>query len=267
MWSVSDGIDVAGHLYPNGATEAERYSNYMPAIRTVFVLRRVYAPSARMWIEILFGSSAGSARPRPRAAAAAAAAAPAGSARLRLTDPRGRRTGYDPAGGGSLQEDRTTFASEFTSFADPLGTLPEAAPSRSITANEPEAGTYALEVFGTASGPFTLKLANVAGDEMQGATTIAGSITAGETKRYELARSGAGALTVAALAAFGPLARAPATTPAATLSVPVSLDGRGSNQPGGAITGHSWAFGDGDTATGARVTFTPTRRRGPTSRR
>ena len=251
MWSVSDGIDVAGHLYPNGATEAERYSNYMQAIRTVFVLRRVYAPSARMWIEILFGSSAGSARPRPRAAAAAAAAAPAGSARLRLTDPRGRRTGYDPAGGGSLQEDRTTFASEFTSFADPLGTLPEAAPSRSITANEPEAGTYALEVFGTASGPFTLKLANVAGDEMQGATTIAGSIAAGETKRYELVRSDSGALSATAVTAFAPHARAGNDAYGYT-SRPVSFDGRGSNQPAGTIASYAWDFGDGATASGAQ---------------
>ncbi|MEJ7708654.1 MAG: hypothetical protein WKF84_02075 [Pyrinomonadaceae bacterium] len=71
-----------------------------------------------------------------------------------------------------------------SSFADPLGILPEAPSFRYIAARDPEAGSYGLEVFGTGNAPFTLTLATVNGDQQQDVATVTGNITMGEIKRY-----------------------------------------------------------------------------------
>jgi PKD repeat protein len=244
LWTFS-GAAPAGTNF-SGATDEERYSNWFAAVQTVIVPTQVYSPSLWMSIVALTDEN-------PHRGARAGQAAPAPGVRLRLTDPGGHRTGYDPATGTMLHEDTSASYEEFTSFADPLGTLDEKAAVPSIAARDPQTGTYGLEVFGTRDGSFTLQLATVNGDQEQGATTIAGTITAGATKRFEVARSGAGVLTVSAVAAFGPRARA-GNDGSGYAGIPVSFDGRGSNQPDGAITGFQWSFGDGANATGAQAT-------------
>ena len=47
-----------------------------------------------------------------------------------------------------LREDTSAAYQEFTSFADPLGTLDEARAVPSLDIRDPQAGTFSLEVFG-----------------------------------------------------------------------------------------------------------------------
>jgi len=234
MWDPLVGAQLMGFDFWDPAlpepTDAEKYTNYVKAIAWVDPLRPVLGRS--LWFFIRDA-------PEP--------------IKLRLTDPRGRRTGYDPATGENLQENRTAYYSEFTSWADPLGVLPEADPFRYIAARDPEAGTYGLEVFGIGDGPFTLTLGTVNGDQQQDVTTLIGNITNGETKRYEITYSGPGAITAAAVPAFGPHAKAGNDTSAFIGNV-LSFDGRGSYQISGTITAYSWNFGDGTSASGPQQT-------------
>jgi len=244
MWSpFGDGIQVGGYNYGNGDTEDERYSNWLAAIQRVFVLRpfangrailnRSHTAETSDWLAV--ESDTGD------------------PIRMRLTDPRGRRTGYDPTTQQLLQEDTETFLSEFTNFADPLGTLPDGAPTSYIAALGPEAGTYGLLVTGKADGPFTLKLSTVTGVDQTPAATITGTIANGGAKRYSVTRTEAGAVAIEPVASFGPSARAGNDVYSYAGST-VNFDGRGSQQPDGAVTAYAWAFGDGSAASGAQAT-------------
>ena len=231
LWRVSlfdgGGEAVAGTDY-RGATEDERYSNYISDITAVMPLQPVLSPSLWMYIRD---------DPEP--------------IQLRLTDPRGHRTGHDPATGGNIQENKKAFYNEFTSFADPLGVLPEGDPFRYIAARDPEPGVYGLEVFGTGNGPFTLHLGTVNGDQPNDTATITGNISLGETKRYEVTFSGPGAVTYAAVPAFAPKAKA-GNDFTAYVASSVPFDGRGSMQFAGTISSYMWDFGDGANASGAQ---------------
>lgn len=235
MWFAGAGSDrtatPAGYGWPSGATDDERYAKYTAAIKSVFVLQPVTTPKTA-WMYITDD-------PEP--------------IELRLTDPRGRRTGYDPASGVNLQEDDTAFYSELTSFVDPLLVFPEAPPFRYIAARDPEPGGYGLEVFGTGDGPFKLKVGSVDSDQSSDATTLTGQIVAGETKRYEVVRAPNGSVTVNAVAAFTPRARA-GNDGSVFLAQSLAFDGRGSYQVNGEITSHAWDFGDGTSASGAQQT-------------
>lgn len=122
--------------------------------------------------------------------------------KFRLTDPRGRRTGFDPGTGENFQEDRGAFFSEFTSFVDPLRLFPEAPPFRYIAAKNPEPGVYGLEVFRIGDGPFKLTLGTVQLDQPEDAATVTGNIVSGETKRYEIVRAANGSVTIEPVSAF-----------------------------------------------------------------
>ncbi|MGI8837157.1 MAG: PKD domain-containing protein [Pyrinomonadaceae bacterium] len=236
MWKTDflagGGVNHMGYAF-TGATPAEQYTNYQAAIENVKPLRHVFLETKKSrWLTIFDD-------PEP--------------IELRLTDSRGRVTGYDPASGKNLQENPSAYYSEFTSWADPLGQLPEAAPLRYIAARDPEAGVYGLEVFGTGTGPFTLTLGTVDGDDEQNVVTLTGNVTNGAIKRYEITYSTVGTATVAEVAAFGPHARA-GNDYSGYVGTPVTFDGRGSSQINGTITGYSWSFGDGATGSGAQQT-------------
>ncbi|MHB8876308.1 MAG: PKD domain-containing protein [Myxococcaceae bacterium] len=229
MWLPAAGARIAGDTDYPGATLAERYAKYMQAVQTVMPLEPASSP--RSWLSFLDD-------PEP--------------IELQVIDPRGRRIGHDPATGGNLQENTLAYYSEFTSFADPLGLLPEAEPLRYLTVANPEPGIYGLKVFGTGDGSFTLTLATSSGGPQENPQTITGTIATGEIKRYEVVRSASGQVTSTAVAAFAPRARAGNDAYQFT-GGQVPFDGRGSFQLDGAITGYAWAFGDGQSATTAQT--------------
>lgn len=122
MWNYSAlDLDPEPRIASYGAgTDDERHANYLNAIRDVFLLEPVSGPSIWMFLRD---------DPEPIV--------------FRITDPRGRRTGYDPETGENLQEDQNAFFSESTSFADPLGLFEDAPVFRYFAARDPEPGAYA----------------------------------------------------------------------------------------------------------------------------
>jgi TolB protein len=248
MWAPETGAKVAGYHYADGATENERYTKYMAAIQTVFVLRPFINGAAILSRGAAARSGGGGSSDWLVAGDAAG-----DPVRLRLTDPRGRRTGYDPATASVLQESPDASYSDFTSFADPLGALAEAVPLRYVAVQAPEAGTYALAVMGTADGRYSLALSTVTGIDQQVAASVTGTIAAGQTERYEVTRTTQGAVTMTAVDSFAPSARA-GNDAYGYAGSSVRFDGRGSNQPDGAISGYDWSFGDGTVASGAHLT-------------
>ncbi|MEJ7730112.1 MAG: PKD domain-containing protein [Polyangiaceae bacterium] len=228
MWSPTGSLSdakVAG--LPCGGDIEDSYQKWDQSITSVYPLDPVTGPAAD-WMLIKDD-------PEP--------------IKLRLTDPKGRRTGYDPLTGENLQEDASAFYDEFTSFADPLLLFPEAPVYRYIAAKNPEPGGYGLEVFGIGDGPFTLTLSTASVDQQTDAATVEGDIVAGETRRYEIERASNGTVKVAPVDAFAPRARA-GNDASAFLGGTVTFDGRGSYQIGGELASHSWDFGDQTSATG-----------------
>ncbi len=229
----ANGVRVMGDGFPDAANLDEGYSLFQKQISAVLPIEPRWADRSK-WLAVFDD-------PEP--------------IQLRLTDPRGRRTGYDPLTGARVQENRAAFYSEFTSFTDPLGLLPEAPPFRYLAARDPEPGVYGLEVFGTGDGRYTLTLATVDIDQKQDIALVSGSISAGETKRYEITRSAGGAVSIGAVAAFGPHAKA-GNDASTYVGTALSFDGRGSYQFNGTIATYAWTFGDGATGSGAQQTHT-----------
>jgi MYXO-CTERM domain-containing protein len=216
----------------HGADDAAKYTNYMKAIETVYVLEPTSTAPSYLGIED---------DPEP--------------IKLRLTDPRGWRTGYDPETGENVQEDRQANFFEETSFTDPLLIVPESPVYRYLLARDPLPGGYGLEVFGIGDGPYKLTLTSIELDQGEDIATVTGDIVDGEIERYEIVRSTSGKLTIEAVAAFTPRARA-GNDAAVFLGKPATFDGRGSYQVSGEIAGHAWDFGDGASASGAEQSHT-----------
>ncbi|MBL8739992.1 MAG: PKD domain-containing protein, partial [Myxococcales bacterium] len=234
-WSTSSnsssGAQVAGHGW-SGSTEYERYANYMAHVKITLTVSKETSPGIVFYLKD---------DPEP--------------IQLRLTDPRGRRTGYDPESGEILQEDEQAYLHDFTSFTDPLLILPQDPAYRYLAVREPDAGGYGLEVFGTGNGPFVLTLGHAFGVTETDGPVVTGDITLGEVVRYEIFREANGALTVDEVAVFDPRAKA-GNDASVFLGGEVRFDGRGSYQISGNVADYSWDFGDGQTATGAEQQHT-----------
>ncbi len=213
-----------------GRNTVQRYSNFVESIEAVFLLDRVVTAHDYMLVKD---------DPEP--------------IELRITDPRGRRTGHDPSTGENLAEDDDAFYEEARSFTDPLLLLDDAPVYRYLSLRDPEPGVYGLEVFGTGDGPYTLTLATSHGAGEDDAATVTGDIATGGIARYEITRSGSGSVSIEAVDAFGPRARA-GNDAYAFMGGPVTFDGRGSYQVNGKITGYDWDFGDGTSANGGQQT-------------
>jgi hypothetical protein len=84
---------------------------------------------------------------------------------LLLTDSSGRRTGFDPAGGGGLKEiPDATYADE--SFDDPFDDSgdPAGTDDKTIDIRPPQPGRYTLTVYGTRAGGYDLEFRTDSGD-------------------------------------------------------------------------------------------------------
>ncbi len=231
--------EIAGKDFPH-QTELENYYEYLQSIEAVFLLEPTNTtctedgPKCVKWMYVFDD-------PEP--------------IKLRLTDPRGRRTGYDPVTEETLQEDRDSFFSESVEFADPLGVLPAGDVYRYLAVRDPGPGEYALEVFGIGDGPFVLTLGNANARREEDAATVSGDITLGQVVRYEILRAFDGGLSIQEVSAFAPRARAGQDL-SGFLGDDVGFDGRGSYAVDSALSDLSWDFGDGQTATGAEQTHT-----------
>jgi PKD repeat protein len=230
MWRPEEGAYLAGVSDFDGDNDDERYRHYMASVLGLMPIEVV--TEAQWWL--MFEDD-----PEP--------------IELRVTDPRGRRTGYDPETGATLQEDPLAFSDAFRGFVDALGLLPAAPAKRYLAVGAPEFGTWGLELFGTGSGPYTLTIGTAQASGLQPHVTLTGTISPGEVRRYEVTYTSVGAATAQAVEAFLPRARAGNGAVAFPGDL-VAFDGRGSSQVSGAITGYAWDFGDGARDTGAQVT-------------
>jgi Tol biopolymer transport system component len=211
-------------------SERERYDRWIASIQVTIDVQPQFESTRWLWVED---------DPEP--------------IELMSIDPSGRREGVDPATGKAVHEDPRAFSETFSSWADPLGQLPAADPTRSIFVEDPVAGTYGFEVLGTGAGPFTLRFGTTVGDEATVAQTVTGTISKGQVLRYEVAYTPGGGASVRQVERFAPQALA-GNDVSTFVSLPVHFDGSGSYDVGGSIAAHSWDFGDGSSATGPAVT-------------
>jgi len=79
-----------------------------------------------------------------------------GPVELILTDPQGRRTGYDPVHNTSLQEIPVSNYSKTTIRAEHNPSAPDPPPLKALDVANQLAGQYTLEVVGTDGGDFTV---------------------------------------------------------------------------------------------------------------
>jgi len=79
-----------------------------------------------------------------------------GPVELILTDPQGRRTGYDPVHNTSLQEIPVSNYSKTTLRAEHNPSAPDPPPLKALDVANQLGGQYTLEVVGTDSGDFTV---------------------------------------------------------------------------------------------------------------
>jgi MYXO-CTERM domain-containing protein len=230
MWDPEKSVPrVAGSYDFCGNGDDEKYQKYLSAVE---MLLPIEPSSGSFWLGILDD-------PEP--------------IELGLTDPRGFRTGFDPNSGRIVRESRNAFYAVDYSFEDPLGMIPPVDPIRSLAVRDPEAGTYGLEVFGTGTGTYTLHVGTSQGGPLNEQATLTGTVTNGAVRRFEVTFQASGAVTSEEVQEFVPRARA-GNGIIAYVGDAVSFDGRGSYQIGGAVSGHAWTFGDGQSATGAQAT-------------
>src|SRR5437588_62977 len=79
-----------------------------------------------------------------------------GPVELILTDPQGRRTGYDPVHNTSLQEIPVSNYAKTTLRAEHTPSAPDPPPLKALDVANQLGGQYTLEVVGTDSGAFTV---------------------------------------------------------------------------------------------------------------
>jgi PKD repeat protein len=221
---------VQGGLFdPGDLSEQQRYDKWIASIKVTIDVEPQFASTRWLWVND---------DPEP--------------IELMSIDPNGRREGVDPATGKAIHEDPRAFSETFTSWADPLGQLPSADPTRSIFVEEPVAGTYGFEVLGTGTGTFTLRFGTTVGDDATVARTVNGAISKGQIVRYEVTYSPSGGADVRRVEQFEPRARA-GNDVSTLVAQPVPFDGSSSYDVGGSITSYAWDFGDGSSATGRAV--------------
>lgn len=169
---------------------------------------------------------------------------------LLVIAPDGRRTGFDPGAGRTVQEDPATDYYSIGGWGDPFGVVPPGSPAKFLLVNEPAEGTFRFVVTGVGPGRAKLEFSSVVGDSETPLLDVDDPIAPGDSLKYEARYSLAGT-TVQQVASFTPEARPRAATQQTQIGSPVAFDGAGSWDAAGAIVSHAWDFGDGTTASGA----------------
>ncbi len=106
---------------------------------------------------------------------------------LILTDPLGRRLGYDPASGTSLHEIPTSsYGPETLAAEDGSGSVLE---QTTLDISDPQPGTYSLQVIGTGSGPYSVDAVSVDNTGVGTMSDAGGSILPGSIVTYTVAYS------------------------------------------------------------------------------
>lgn len=169
-----------------------------------------------------------------------------------ITSPDGRRTGYDPDTGGTLDEDDAVYPLEIGEWADPFGEVAPDDAGKFISVAHPAQGTYRLSVIGTQEGNALFTLSTVAGGEATLFETFDGPVAPGTVLKYEARLAGPGAPAVAPVTNFTPEARAGGDAKGVA-GEPMLLDASGSFDVDGTIVSYAWDVGDGNAAAGGQV--------------
>ncbi|MFP4439931.1 MAG: cellulose binding domain-containing protein [Chloroflexaceae bacterium] len=153
---------------------------------------------------------------------------------LLITDPQGRRLGFDPATGQVLRE-----------IPHSIYTIPGSEPQIVVMAN-PQSGTYQVTAGGYADGEFALRADYIANNGAFLLDGFAGTTTAGQIDTYTFV--------------YDPTIPAPPQVDAGinttgVVNQSVTFSGSFTDINPGDTHTIDWAFGDGATATG---TLTPT---------
>src|SRR5262249_22944346 len=144
---------------------------------------------------------------------------------IQMANPEGRRTGFDPVTGESIQEDTSATYWNLDDWADPLGKQPLGDPVKFVVVQDPVEGTYRFQVIGTGNGPFSASATIVAGDTETVLQEISGVITKDQVRKFELRFSPGGSSTVSEVANFAPEAKVGNDVSGLT-DMPIQLDGR-----------------------------------------
>jgi PKD repeat protein len=169
-----------------------------------------------------------------------------------MTSPDGRRTGYDPDTGGTLDEDDAVYPLEIGEWADPLGEVESDAAAKFMSVSRPGEGTYRLSVIGTQTGNALFTLSTVSGGEQTVLETFDGPVAPGTLIKYEARLVGPGAPAVTPVTNFTPEAKAGGDAKGVA-GEPIQLDASRSFDVDGAIVAYAWDLGDGTAAAGGQV--------------
>jgi probable HAF family extracellular repeat protein len=172
---------------------------------------------------------------------------------LRVFSPDGQRSGYDPATQDTIREDADVSYYELGGWWDPTGTVPPGDPQKFLSVQQPKEGVYRIEVIGTGAGPFTLTFSTAKGDLATPLQHVDGTITQGQSYKYEVLYSASGAHAFSQVTNFTPQAIAGEDLAGLTRT-PIAFDGTRSFDADGQIVAYQWDFGDGASSTGSQAT-------------
>ena len=174
---------------------------------------------------------------------------------LRVFSPDGHRTGYDPATHVNIQEDKAVSYYEQSGWWDPTGTVPPSDPQKFLSVQQPKEGVYRIEVIGTGAGPLTLTFSTAKGDLATPLQHVDGTITQGQSYKYEVLYSASGAHAFTQVTNFTPQAIAGEDITGLTRT-PIAFDGSRSFDADGQIVAYQWDFSDGAFSIASQATHT-----------
>lgn len=169
-----------------------------------------------------------------------------------LIDPLGRRTGFR-SDTSSFNEAPFDGYIRSDAVSDPSRQVPEDVDRKMVYQRDPVDGVYGLEILGTGDGSYAFSPWTSQGGKDEFGATISGSITLGQTVRYEVTLAGGKVTDVNPVDRFLPRAVLDGPSVSA-VGAPIAMTGHRSSSVDATITSWTWDFGDGATATGRDVT-------------